>query len=193
MRLLLTGGSGVLGRAFLPLALETGHKVAAPRRQDLDLFNPVQSVGRCRTSMWLCISRLESRRPRRCGCPMRGPKRPLALAGLASSRRRGARWGVLRLRAAHRHLCLPAWGPVDESTPPCAPSPVISHPRSMRKRRLLASQRRGVAASFSGSGCCGDQGHGPTRRTPTMARRCTSKTQAGRCWRPCGLRPGSTT
>ena len=40
MRILVTGGSGVLGRAFLPLAGREGHDVAAPARAELDLFDP---------------------------------------------------------------------------------------------------------------------------------------------------------
>jgi nucleoside-diphosphate-sugar epimerase len=40
VRLLVTGGSGVLGRAFEPLALEAGHELHAPRRTELDLFDP---------------------------------------------------------------------------------------------------------------------------------------------------------
>jgi len=39
MRLLVTGGTGVLGRALLPLAHEAGHEAAAPGRADLDLFD----------------------------------------------------------------------------------------------------------------------------------------------------------
>ena len=40
MRLLVTGGSGVLGRALLPAAEAAGHEVIAPGRADLDLFDP---------------------------------------------------------------------------------------------------------------------------------------------------------
>lgn len=40
MRLLVTGGTGVLGRAFLPLAEAAGHKAWAPARAELDLFDP---------------------------------------------------------------------------------------------------------------------------------------------------------
>ena len=40
MRLLVTGGTGVLGRAFVPLASAVGHQVIAPARSDLDLFDP---------------------------------------------------------------------------------------------------------------------------------------------------------
>jgi nucleoside-diphosphate-sugar epimerase len=40
VRLLVTGGSGVLGRAFLPLAEADGHQVRAPSHAELDLFDP---------------------------------------------------------------------------------------------------------------------------------------------------------
>lgn len=40
MRLLVTGGSGVLGRALLPLAEADGHQVRAPGHAELDLFEP---------------------------------------------------------------------------------------------------------------------------------------------------------
>jgi nucleoside-diphosphate-sugar epimerase len=40
MRLLITGGTGVLGRALRPLAEAAGHEVAMPRREELDLFDP---------------------------------------------------------------------------------------------------------------------------------------------------------
>ena len=41
MRVLVTGGTGVLGRAFRPLAETAGHDVRAPGRAELDLFDPV--------------------------------------------------------------------------------------------------------------------------------------------------------
>ena len=41
MRLLVTGGSGVLGRALAPLARVAGHELLAPARRELDLFDPV--------------------------------------------------------------------------------------------------------------------------------------------------------
>jgi nucleoside-diphosphate-sugar epimerase len=40
MRLLVTGGTGVLGRALLPVARDAGHAVVAPRHAELDLFDP---------------------------------------------------------------------------------------------------------------------------------------------------------
>jgi nucleoside-diphosphate-sugar epimerase len=41
MRLLVTGGTGVLGSALRPLAEDAGHEVAMPAHEELDLFDPV--------------------------------------------------------------------------------------------------------------------------------------------------------
>jgi len=40
MRVLVTGGSGVLGRAAIPRLAGAGHEALAPRRVHLDLFDP---------------------------------------------------------------------------------------------------------------------------------------------------------
>lgn len=40
MRLLVTGGTGVLGRAFLPVAESAGQVLRVPTRSQLDLFDP---------------------------------------------------------------------------------------------------------------------------------------------------------
>jgi nucleoside-diphosphate-sugar epimerase len=40
MRLLITGGTGVLGRALRPPAEAAGHELAMPGRDELDLFDP---------------------------------------------------------------------------------------------------------------------------------------------------------
>jgi 2-alkyl-3-oxoalkanoate reductase len=40
MRLLVTGGTGVLGRAFGPVARAAGHQLRSPSRSELDLFDP---------------------------------------------------------------------------------------------------------------------------------------------------------
>jgi nucleoside-diphosphate-sugar epimerase len=42
MRLLITGGTGVLGRALRPLAEAAGHEVAMPAHGELDLFDPLE-------------------------------------------------------------------------------------------------------------------------------------------------------
>jgi nucleoside-diphosphate-sugar epimerase len=48
MRLLVTGGTGVLGRALLPVARAAGHDVVAPGRDELDLFDPSAVAGAVR-------------------------------------------------------------------------------------------------------------------------------------------------
>jgi len=40
LRLLVTGGTGVLGRALRPRAAGAGHELAMPGHQELDLFDP---------------------------------------------------------------------------------------------------------------------------------------------------------
>src|SRR4051812_5544126 len=40
MRLLITGGTGVLGRALRPLAEVEGHELEMPGHEELDLFDP---------------------------------------------------------------------------------------------------------------------------------------------------------
>ena len=40
LRLLVTGGTGVLGRALQPLAEAAGHELAMPGHEELDLFDP---------------------------------------------------------------------------------------------------------------------------------------------------------
>jgi nucleoside-diphosphate-sugar epimerase len=40
LRLLVTGGAGVLGRALQPLAEAAGHELAMPTRDEFDLFDP---------------------------------------------------------------------------------------------------------------------------------------------------------
>ena len=48
MRLLVTGGTGVLGRALRPLAEAAGHELAMPGREELDLFDPAAVAGAVR-------------------------------------------------------------------------------------------------------------------------------------------------
>ena len=40
MHVFVTGGTGVLGRAAVPLLAAAGHQVTAPGSGDLDLFDP---------------------------------------------------------------------------------------------------------------------------------------------------------
>lgn len=45
MRVLVTGGIGVLGRATIPLLRAEGHEIDAPAPTELDLFDPVAVAG----------------------------------------------------------------------------------------------------------------------------------------------------
>lgn len=48
MRLLVTGGTGVLGRALQPIAGPAGHELVMPRHEDLDLFDADAVTGAVR-------------------------------------------------------------------------------------------------------------------------------------------------
>ena len=48
MRLLITGGTGVLGRAPQPLAEAAGRGLEMPEREELDLFDPSAVAGAVR-------------------------------------------------------------------------------------------------------------------------------------------------
>jgi 2-methylisocitrate lyase-like PEP mutase family enzyme/nucleoside-diphosphate-sugar epimerase len=50
MRLFVTGGTGVLGRALRLLADEAGHELVTPRHDELDLFDPAAVVDAVRGS-----------------------------------------------------------------------------------------------------------------------------------------------
>src|ERR671916_1867632 len=48
MQLLITGGTGVLGRALRPLVEAAGHEFAMPAHEELDLFDPSAVAGAVR-------------------------------------------------------------------------------------------------------------------------------------------------
>jgi 2-methylisocitrate lyase-like PEP mutase family enzyme len=48
MKLLVTGGTGVLGRALRPHAQAAGHELVMPAHEELDLFDPVAVAGALR-------------------------------------------------------------------------------------------------------------------------------------------------
>jgi nucleoside-diphosphate-sugar epimerase len=50
MRLFVTGGTGVLGRALRPLAEAAGHELTMPGRRDLDLFDADAVAGAVRSA-----------------------------------------------------------------------------------------------------------------------------------------------
>jgi len=57
MKLLVTGGTGVLGRALRPHAEAAGHELVMPAHEELDLFDPVAVAGALRDVTASCTSR----------------------------------------------------------------------------------------------------------------------------------------
>lgn len=118
MRVLVTGGSGVLGRASIPLLRDAGHSVEAPGRTELDLFDP-QAVAAAVAGMDAVVH-LATRipPPQRMADPaawhatdrLRAEATPILVdAALAAS----AEWFLFPSIA----FVYPGSGPVDESTP----------------------------------------------------------------------------
>jgi nucleoside-diphosphate-sugar epimerase len=148
MRILMTGGSGVLGRASLPLLRQAGHQVDAPRHDQLDLFDPRAITAAARDTD--AILHLVSRTPP----PQARGQRD---AWAANDRLRRDATGILVDAALTTGVqCFlfpslafiyPPTGPVDESTP--LPEDVYEIARSAvdgehHVERFSASGGRGV-------------------------------------------------
>ena len=118
MKLLMTGGTGVLARAATPLLREAGHEVDARGRDELDLFDPVSvsaAVDGAQAVMHLATHippREEQGEPEawRANDRLRSEATPiLAAAALAA--------GVERFVFPSITFVYPVTGPADESTP----------------------------------------------------------------------------
>jgi nucleoside-diphosphate-sugar epimerase len=148
MRILMTGGSGVLGRASIPLLRQAGHQVEAPRHDQLDLYDPRAVTAAARDID--AILHLVSRTP-----PPQARGRRDAWA--ANDRLRRDATGILVDAALTTGVeCFlfpslafiyPPTGPVDESTP--LPEDVEEIARSAvdgehHVERFSASGGRGV-------------------------------------------------
>ena len=148
MRVLVTGGSGVLGSASIPLLRDAGHEVEAPGRTELDLFDPEVVAGA--VADMDAIAHLASRIPPpeqmndpeawRDNDRLRAAATPILVdAALAAS----AEWFLFPSIA----FFYPENGEVDESTP--AAEPVLEILRSaLEAERHVArfdrDGRRGV-------------------------------------------------
>ena len=154
MRILMTGGSGILGRASRPLLSEAGHLIDAPRHDELDLFDPAAVAAHVRGTA--AVLHLAAHIP---------PKEAQGRreAWLENDRLRREATGILVDAAlAARVECFmfpslafiyPPSGPVDESTP--LPEDVYEIGRSAvdgerHVARFCAGGGRGVVLRLGG-------------------------------------------
>ena len=154
MRILMTGGSGVLGRASMPFLSEAGHRIDAPRREELDLFDPAAVAFQMRGTA--AVLHLAAHIPPR---ESQGRRE----AWLENDRLRREATGILvDATLAARVECFvfpslafiyPPSGPVDESTP--LPEDVYEIGRSAvdaerHVARFCAGGGRGVVLRLGG-------------------------------------------
>jgi nucleoside-diphosphate-sugar epimerase len=152
MRIFVTGGSGVLGRASLPRFERAGHTVVAPGHDELDLFDAVAVRDGVAGSD--AVVHLATRIP-----PLEQFETPGAWDENDRLRTEASRLLVdaalssaaeLFLQAAITFVYPPA-GPVDETTPPAdglAPHLRSSLDAEGETARFAASGRRGVVLRF---------------------------------------------
>lgn len=149
MRVLMTGGSGVMGRAAIPLLREAGHTVEAPGSSEPDLFDPeavAAAVAGKDAILHLAThippaERLADRQAWRDTDRLRAEATPILVdAALVAS----VEWFLFPSIA----FVYPEDGPVDESTPVAEAVPEIllsALRRSARSRDSTATD--GVASS----------------------------------------------
>lgn len=151
MRLLVTGGSGVIGRAFVPLAREAGHAVSAPGHAELDLFDPAAVAGAAGQADGVLhlATRIrgldELDRPERWAENDRLRAEASALlvdAALAA--------GTAVYVQPTVTFVYPREGPVDEDTPIGEVSPILASALAAERsaQRFTAAGRRGVVLRF---------------------------------------------
>jgi nucleoside-diphosphate-sugar epimerase len=168
MRILMTGGSGVLGRASLPVLSEAGHRVDAPRHEELDLFDSAAVAAQVRGTE--AVLHLAAHIPPR---EAQGRRE----AWLENDRLRREATGILvdaALAAGVECFVFPSLafiyppsGPVDESTP--LPDEVYEIGRSAvdgerHVARFCAGGGRGVVLRLGGL-------YGPGTESETPAER----------------------
>jgi nucleoside-diphosphate-sugar epimerase len=166
MRVLMTGGSGVLGSASIPLLRDAGHTVEAPGRTQLDLFDPdavAAAVADKDAVVHLATripppERLRDREAWHDTDRLRAEATPILVdAALAAS----VEWFLFPSIA----FVYPDSGPVDESSPVSDAVPEILHSALEAERhvaRFDGDGRRGVVLRLGVL-------YGPTIGKPTPA------------------------
>jgi nucleoside-diphosphate-sugar epimerase len=173
VRIFVTGGSGVLGRASLPRFERAGHTVVAPGHDELDLFD-AGAVGAA-VGAADAVVHLATRIP-----PLERFETPGAWDENDRLRTEASRLLVDAALSAGAELYLqaaitfvyPPEGPVDEETPPA--DELASHLRSSldaeaEALRFAAAGRRGVVLRFGllwGPGTWNEDGPSPASDAP---------------------------
>ena len=181
MRILVTGGTGVLGRAFRPLAEAAGHKVLAPSRADLDLFDPA-AVGQAVQNVDAVLHLATHIQPLdTMGQPEAWTENDRLRAEVAAIVVDAAlAAGVETYVQPTVTFVYPAGQPVSEDTP-IGEVPVILRSALAAERRAARFAAAGGAAWCCASACSTARAPAMTGRTRRWARRCTPRTQAARC------------
>jgi len=138
MKLLITGGTGVLGRASIPLLREAGHEIDARGRGELDLFDP-ESV-RAAVEDKDAVMHLATRIPPKAeqGNPeawiendrLRAEATPILVDAALET-------GVERFVFPSNAFVYPPDGPADESTPLASPLPEFSRSAVAAEREVV--------------------------------------------------------
>ena len=178
MRLLLTGASGVLGRAVAPLARDAGHELRAPGHAELDLFDPsavatatrdIDAVLHLATRIQ-SLDRLDDPEAWRENDRLRADaSRILVDAALASA--------VAVYVQPTVTFVYPADGPATEDTLVADVPPILRSALAAEREteRFASAGRRGVVLRF---GLLDGPGTGHmTSRSRRSGRRCTSPTR----------------
>ena len=147
MRVFVTGGSGVLGRALVPLLERAGHAVRAPARTELDLFDA--AAVRAGLADADAVYHLATRIP-----PPARRHDPAAWEENDRLRAEASRLLVDAALAGRAGVYVqpsvtfvyPREGPVDEQTPPGDVAPTLrsSLDAEAQAARFVAAGRRGV-------------------------------------------------
>lgn len=125
MRLLVTGGTGVLGRALQPLAGTAGHRLHKPRRAELNLFECRDRGSHTRDRCQYCTWQPEPSRSRSSTTSTTGGRTIGCGPRLENPRRRGISHKRHCVRAADRHLRLRAGPPSLPGWVGDVPTPIV--------------------------------------------------------------------